>query len=66
MCGKCESCVAKASMGGGMLSLIVAVVTKLAHCTIMGVGPKSFAAAAALLLLLTIAANTYKHPESHE
>jgi hypothetical protein len=61
MCGKCETCMGKAGTGLGMVSLLVAVVLKLAHVSIMGVGPRSFAGASALFLLLAIAANTAPH-----
>lgn len=61
MCGKCEPYMGKAGTGLGVLSLLIAVVTRAAHLAPMGVGPKSFAAASALFLLLAIAANTHRH-----
>ena len=64
MCGKCERPMAKAATGLGILSLVLAVATRLGHCGIANVGPRSFAAAAVILLLLTIALNTCPH--SHE
>ena len=64
MCGKCEKVVAKVGVMGGMLSLILAMVSRQAGWHPFNIGPRSFAATAALLLLLAIAANTCKHDDS--
>ena len=65
MCGACEPKMAKAGMCLGMLSTAVAVVTKLAGMAPMHVGPRAFAAAAALGFLMAIAANTtHSHPSA--
>ncbi|MBI4055138.1 MAG: hypothetical protein HY402_03280 [Elusimicrobia bacterium] len=63
MCGKCGSLVAKAgcgSLGLGTLLLVLTVATKLAHFSILGLGPRSFAVGSALLLLFSIALHTCK------
>ena len=65
MCGKCEPCMSKGATGLGLLSTVLAVATRLGHCAIAGVGPKSFAVTAGLLLLLAIALNT-RPTHSHE
>lgn len=61
MCGRCEPYLSKAATGGGLLSIVLAVATRLGHCAVAGVGPRSFAVGAALLLLLAIALNTRQH-----
>jgi hypothetical protein len=48
-------CVAKLL---GVLFMVLAAISKLASFHCCNVGPKSFAAAAALLLLLSIAVNS--------
>ena len=61
MCGKCPVTMARigcASMALGVGSMVLAAVSRLAHWTPMLLGPKSFAAFSALLLLLSIAAHT--------
>ena len=42
----------------GVVSMLLAVITRLAHWAPMQLGPRSFAAGAALLLLLSIALHT--------
>ena len=61
MCGKCEVFMAKlgcGSIAAGLILIILAAVSRLAHLAILGLGPRSFAAGAALLLLLSIAIHT--------
>lgn len=73
MCGKCESCMVKAAHGAiilGALSMLLAAVSKLAHWGACGVGPRSFTAAAGLLLLFSIAVHScpgvrHKEEEPH-
>ena len=63
MCGKCGGMmklVACGSNGLGMLSLVLAAVTRLGHIVVMGLGPRSFAVASALLLLVSISLHTCK------
>ena len=45
------------SMLLGIAATLAAVATRLGHCTLMGLGPRSFAAGAALMLLLSIASH---------
>lgn len=58
MCGTCETvsgkiaCVAKTL---GILSMILAVLARLVHFYPLGLGPRSFAAGAALMFLFAIA-----------
>lgn len=61
MCGKCEPLMAKAGMGIGLLSIVLAVASRLAGFHPMGLGPRSFAAMAVVMLLLVIAVNTHHH-----
>ena len=71
MCGKCEPMMAKiacGSIGLGMLFILSTAVSRILHCAPMGLGPRSFATGAALLLLLSIALHTCKsacHTEGH-
>jgi len=61
MCGKCEPMMAKVSCGSlalGVLCVLLGVVVKLAHTSILAFGPRSFAIGAGLLLLTSIAINT--------
>lgn len=61
MCGKCPVTMARigcASMALGVGSMLMAVVCRLSHWEPMMLGPRSFAAGSALLLLLSIAAHT--------
>lgn len=58
MCGKCEPFIAKAATGAGLLSSALAVATRIGHCGVAGIGPRSFCDAAGLLFLLAIALNT--------
>ena len=63
MCGKCGSCVAKVgclSIGLGLLSGILAAVSRLTHFSPMTLGPRSFAGASVLFFLLSIAIHTCK------
>lgn len=58
MCGKCEPFMAKAAHGAlvlGTLLLVLAAVSRLAHWGLCTLGPRSFTAGSALLLLLSIA-----------
>ena len=64
MCGRCEPYLSKAATAGGLLSLVLAAATRLGHCGLAGIGPRSFADAAGLLLLLAIALNT--RPTHHD
>ncbi|MBI5882716.1 MAG: hypothetical protein HZB91_06385 [Elusimicrobia bacterium] len=61
MCGKCEQVIGKVGVIGGIVSLILAMVSRLFGWVPFYIGPRSFAATAAILLLLAIAANTCKH-----
>lgn len=62
MCGKCEPMMAKAGVGIGVLCIVLAGVSRLASLSPMALGPKSFAAMAALMFLMAIAVNTsHKH-----
>jgi hypothetical protein len=69
MCGKCESIIWKLgdiSVGLGMLLILLAAVSRLTGWTPCQTGPYSFAAGAALFLLLSTAIHTCKstcHPE---
>jgi len=65
MCGKCEHLMGKAALGLGVVFMLLAVAAKLAGWVPMGVGPKSFAGASALLYLLSIAANSCKAGHEH-
>ena len=47
--------VAHLSLCAGKLLVLLAAVSRLGHWSPMGLGPRSFAAGAALLLLLSIA-----------
>ncbi len=58
MCGKCESKLAKASIGLGVVCLLLAVITRLGHFAVANLGSWSFAFGAGLLFLLAIAFNT--------
>lgn len=61
MCGKCEVFLAKIGCGSivlGFISMLLAVITKLMRWAPMHVGPRSFAAGAALLLLFAIATHS--------
>ena len=42
----------------GLVSMLLALITKLTYWSPMNLGPRSFAAGAALLLLLSIALHT--------
>ena len=69
MCGKCEPLMMKVSHGAvmlGMLSMLLTVATKLSRCMVLGMGPRSFAAGAALLLLLSIAIHSCLGPHQHD
>ncbi len=64
MWGKYEPMLAKGacvSLGFGWLLLIVGVVAKLCRFAPMGSGPRSYAIAAGLMFLLTIAINSCLH-----
>ncbi len=65
MCGSCEPKLAKASMLLGIVSFLIGIVSHVAGIAVRGAGPKSFAAAAALFLLLAIAANTTRSHGDH-
>lgn len=57
MCGHCGTIkgkVACASGALGVLSMLLAVVSRLWHFSPMGLGPRSFAVGSALLLLMSI------------
>jgi hypothetical protein len=56
MAGKCgtKGKIACGSGGLGVLFMLLAAVSKLAHFAPMGLGPRSFTAASALLLLVSI------------
>lgn len=64
MCGSCEPKMGKAGMGLGVLFMVLAAVSRLAHFYPASLGPRSFAAAAALMFLMAIAANT-THSHDH-
>lgn len=73
MCGKCGHIMGKAacaSIALGVLSAILAAVSRLTGFAPATLGPRSFAVASALLLLLSIAIHTCKacqpcEPETH-
>lgn len=63
MCGKCEPYLYKSACGAlalGVLFMILAAVSKLAGWGVCGLGPKSFAWGAELLLLYSIAVHACK------
>lgn len=64
MCGKCEHYLGKAGLGLGVVGTVLAVASKCCYFTVLGAGPKGFAAFAALMFLLAIAANTTHSHES--
>lgn len=64
MCGKCDVVMGKAgccSIALGAISTLLAVVSRLSAFAPMRLGPRSFAAGAALLFLLAIAIHTCQH-----
>ena len=61
MCGKCEHVAGKAGLGLGILGTVLAVVSKCCYFSVLHAGPRGFAAFAALMFLMAIAANT-SHP----
>lgn len=63
MCGFCErfgKMVACSSIVLGAVCGLAAVALRLTHATVLTAGPKSFAAAAALFLLFSIAMSVKK------
>ena len=61
MCGNCGNVVKKlgcAANGLGILSILLAVITKLSHSMILGVAGRGWAIAAGLMLLLSISLHT--------
>ena len=66
MCGKCEGMMSKGATGIGLVSTLLAIVSRALHFTPGQLGPRSFAGMAALMFLLAIAVNTCPHSHGGE
>ncbi|MBI4677600.1 MAG: hypothetical protein HY748_08455 [Elusimicrobia bacterium] len=60
MCSKFAGVISHVGLSLGILSMLLAAVARLSCWAPLTLGPRSFAAASALMLLLSIAVNTYK------
>lgn len=63
MCGKCEPLMAKGAIGVGLVSILLALASRLTGLAPMGLGPRSFEGMATCMLLLAIALNTLRTHE---